>query len=57
MIGTLAGIMVTVLFMGFSMYRTVLGIMPIVDWLMDTPKYVHAIRNLSARPGLPKEAH
>lgn len=43
MIDTIAGIIVTVLFMGFMLYRLTLSFFPIVDWLMDAPKYVRGI--------------
>lgn len=53
MVGLIAGIIVTVLFMGFSIYRTVIGIMPIVDWLMDLPKYWHGLRTVLTDSRLP----
>ena len=57
MMATFAGVIVTVVFMGFSLYRTMIGIMPIVDWLLSTPKYARGIRNFTTRPELSQEAN
>lgn len=49
-IETIAGIIVAIVFLGFSLYRTTLSMMPLVNWLFDLPKYWRGNRTITPHP-------